>query len=219
MPGARHAPAALRNRGPIAEVLKTYFGSFDREEEVQALEIASGDGTHVSYLARKLPANVTWQPSEFERRQFDNIAECVKEEAELAGGEAVGRVRDPVFVDISDSDTWNSGIFRPASFHVMYNANMIHISPYKCTLGLFEAAGALLKPGGRLFTYGPYALNGSLTPESNVQFDETLRAQNSDWGIRDIADLTALAAKNGLKMEAKHEMPANNKILVWKKLS
>ena len=53
--------------------------------------------------------------------------------------------------------------------------NMIHISPWKCTESLFKNASILLNPGGMLFTYGPYAVNGIITPESNISFNQSLK--------------------------------------------
>jgi hypothetical protein len=98
-------------------------------------------------------------------------------------------------------------------------SNVIHISPWNCTLGLFEGSSALLKDGtGLLITYGPYAVDGILTPESNVNFDISLRSQNPEWGVRDIRDLKQLAQKNKMTFVSMHEMPANNKLLVFRKL-
>ena len=54
----QHAPAAIRNREPIAEVLA---------EELPAtgmvLEVASGTGEHAAYFAARFPA-LAWQPSD-----------------------------------------------------------------------------------------------------------------------------------------------------------
>lgn len=95
---------------------------------------------------------------------------------------------------------------------------MMHISPYECTKGLFSNAGLYLKTNGIMITYGPYALDGVITPESNVSFDESLRSQNPQWGLRDIKDLTELAKENHLRLEEIIDMPSNNKCIVWKKV-
>lgn len=64
----------------------------------------------------------------------------------------------------------------------------------KCFLqGLFRSAGQLLRSSGLLITYGPYRINGTLAPITNIRFDESLRAQNPQWGIRDTRDLERLA--------------------------
>lgn len=84
--------------------------------------------------------------------------------------------------------------------------------------GLFEGASYALKLGGCLFMYGPFAVDGTITPESNVKFDQSLRQQNSEWGLRDITrQLTPLADTLGLILSNCHDMPANNKFLVWLK--
>nr|CAD7393813.1 unnamed protein product [Timema cristinae] len=94
---------------------------------------------------------------------------------------------------------------------------MMHITPYACTEGLFVNSGKLLKPNGLLFTYGPYAINGSITPESNKRFDAMLRHENLEFGLRDLqGQLIPLAARNGLSLVETIDLPANNKLLVWK---
>lgn len=107
--------------------------------------------------------------------------------------------------------------FKENSIDYIYNANMIHISPYECTIGLFENAGVYLKNDGLMITYGPYSKDGVITPESNVEFHASLKSRNPLWGIRDINDLVKLAEQNNLSLIDTVEMPANNKTLVWKK--
>lgn len=94
----------------------------------------------------------------------------------------------------------------------------MHISPWPCSVGLFSAAGKLLKPGGKMFTYGPYAQDGQLTPQSNVDFDADLKRRNAEWGIRDIRDLKQLAETNGMRLDQVINMPSNNKFLTWLKM-
>jgi hypothetical protein len=80
--------------------------------------------------------------------------------------------------------------------------------------GLFRMAGRLLKGGGWLILYGPYTVNGEQISPRNAAFDAALRAQNPEWGVRDVADIAALAAANGLRLCETIAMPANNLTLV-----
>ncbi|WAQ96008.1 U585-like protein, partial [Mya arenaria] len=114
-------------------------------------------------------------------------------------GQHLGNVQQPLKIDITAPVTSWPGDITAGSYDVIYNANM----------GLFNFAGYLLKEGGMLITYGPYAENGVLKPDSNVQ--------DPSWGIRDIKDLAELGRKNGITLVDKVEMPANNKTLIWKK--
>jgi len=50
--------------------------------------------------------------------------------------------------------------------------------------GLVSGAAKLLSPGGLLLIYGPFQVGEEITPESNVKFDQTLRDQNAEWGLR-----------------------------------
>lgn len=127
-------------------------------------------------------------------------------------------VHEPLLIDVSSNcELWHNGFFSKTSIDYIYSANMIHIAPYNCTIGLYNAAGHLLRSGGILITYGPYAINGNITPESNVNFDKSLRAQNPLWGLRDIKDLEILAKNNNISLVDILDMPANNKMLIWKK--
>lgn len=76
----------------------------------------------------------------------------------------------------------------------------------------------MLKPNGKLFTYGPYGDNCVITPQSNIDFNHSLKLRNSAWGLRDVSkQLVPTAFKYGFTLTEKVEMPSNNLFLVWSK--
>lgn len=192
--------SAERNRDPILQVLKN---NIPLDIPIRALEIASGSGTHVGYLAEHLP-NVTWQPSDCDSVNLPSLAAYKQEKSNIL---------DPVVIDVSGHFT-----LEDPNFDIILAINMIHISPWTATLGLFSNSGQILKPGGMLITYGPYSLDGVLEPESNQNFDQSLRGMNEEWGIRDIRDLEGEAARERLELIKVVDMPANNKMLIFQRL-
>jgi hypothetical protein len=207
-PGLLHYPATERNKVPLLEVLKSVLPL--HQPTVNVLEIASGSGQHASYFTPNLPS-VTWQPS-------DCDPDCLKSIEIYSRLANKANYNPPIVIDVSeDCVKWAGGSLRPSFYNAVFCANLIHISPWKVTEGLFKGSGYYLKEGGTLLTYGPYRIHGKLTPESNVQFDQSLRLQNSSWGVRDVDSLEKLAAVHGLKLEQMIDMPANNKTLVFRK--
>ena len=103
----------------------------------------------------------------------------------------------------------------PGQLLAVFCANVIHIAPWRVAEGLFAGAGRYLRGDGRLFLYGPFKRDGKHTAVSNAVFDTSLRGNNPEWGVRDIADLEKLAATAGLELVEIAEMPANNLILVF----
>ena len=175
-----------------------------QNKPLNALEIASGSGTHVRYFAEHLP-QVTWQPSDCDQNNLPSLHAYKQEHPD--------NIMDPLVLDVSeDLDLKNN------NYDFNLCTNMIHISPWAATLGLLSNAGCILQPGGLLITYGPYSLDGVLEPESNRNFDHSLRGMNVEWGIRDIRDLEGEAAREGLELFKVVDMPANNKMLIFKKL-
>jgi SAM-dependent methyltransferase len=195
----RFSPATQRNREPILEVLRLRLPAHGL-----VLELASGTGEHAAYFARALP-QLEWQPTDVEAAALESI-EAWRQEA------ALPNLRAPLPLDATQVP-WP--IERAAA---MFCANMIHISPWPATEALFAGAGRVLPAGAALFTYGPYRFAGDLAP-SNLAFDESLRARDASWGVRDVEDLKRLALEHELALEETIAMPANNHVLVFRRTS
>jgi len=188
-------PAAERNKEPIAAALRSIL-----PKRGLLLEIASGTGQHAVHFANTLPG-WTIQPSDFDAQHLATLARRV----ELVG---VPRLLPPLSIDVTKEP--------PAlSPSAIYCANMVHIAPWAACVGLFELASRLLASGDPLITYGPYAVHGEHTAESNARFDQSLRDRNPEWGVRDVDALEELARVRGFGLSQTHPMPANNLLLVW----
>lgn len=177
--------AASRNSGPILEVLKSVF---KHDRQYKLLEIASGSGQHIVHFAQNLP-NVTFQPSELNPRYLHSIVAYVDHYA-------LPNIRVPLNIDVSKQPAlWAlPKDFLPGQLDVLLAINMIHYSSEKAIEGLFKAANGLLKAdSGKLVVYGPFAFDGMIRPQSNVNFDFRLRQQNHEFGLRDIDELDKMA--------------------------
>src|SRR5688572_19299658 len=186
------SPAALRNRGPILEVLRRHLAASGA-----VLELASGSGEHVTHFAAAFPALV-FQPSDPDPHARATIAERVTQSG-------LSNVRAPQFVDAS-ADDWTLPEAIAASLAAIVCINMIHISPWSAALGVLRGAGKLLPGDGVLFLYGPYRRGRRDTAPSNDAFDRDLRARNPDWGVRNVEDVVAEAAAQGLALAEIVEM-------------
>jgi hypothetical protein len=197
-----HAPATARNREPILAVLREVL-----PERGDVLEIASGTGEHACFLARNLPG-LTFHPSDPDEGARRSIAAWTAHEG-------LANVMPPRRIAADESD-WDPGSVA-GSLVAILNVNMIHISPWQCCEGLMRGAGRLLPAGAPLYLYGPYKREGRHTAPSNEAFDESLRARDPLWGIRNLDDVVACAAENGLALERVVEMPANNLSVVLRR--
>lgn len=197
----QHAPATLRNREAILAVLQQ-----ELPEWGTVLEVASGSGEHAAYFARELPALV-WQPSDPNEQALASIA------AYRSDYDGVN-LREPMMVDASEPTTWP--ITRADA---MVCINMVHISPWEASEGLFQGAAQVLGEASMpLLLYGPYIEDDIETAPSNLQFDESLKARDPAWGLRTVAAMDGLASTHGFARTARFAMPANNLALVYRRL-
>jgi SAM-dependent methyltransferase len=196
--GALRAPATARNRDPILAVLRRVLPA-----QGTVLEIASGTGEHAVHFAAALPG-LTWQPSDPDPQARRSVS-AWREAA------ALPNLRPPLALDVSGPD-WPAG---PVDAVVCIN--MIHIAPWRAAEGLVAGAARVLPPCGVLFLYGPYKEGGRHTAPSNEIFDADLRARDPEWGVRDLDDVKALAARHGFEFAERVAMPANNLSVVFRR--
>lgn len=192
-----HADACDRNRDPILQVIRPRLADSGR-----VLEIGSGTGQHAVYFSQQLP-HLTWIASD---RQDAHAG--IRLWLEEAGQP---NISGPVLLDLA-REPWPE-----IEADVVFTANTVHIISWTLVQALFRGVGRLLPPGGSLMIYGPFNYGGDFTSDSNARFDQWLKDRDAQSGIRNFEDIDALARNAGLELRDDIEMPANNRILVWKK--
>jgi len=194
----RSAPAASRNREPIAEVLGEWLPTSGT-----VLEIASGTGEHATFFAERFPA-LEWQPSDVHPDALASIAA----RRDTAGP---ANLRAPIAVDAAQQ-SWPI-----EQADAVLSINMVHISPWQSTLGLLDGAARLLPSGAPLILYGPWRQAGVAAAPTNLAFDEDLRRRDPTWGLRQVEEFAAAARERGLELLETRAMPANNLMLLLRR--
>jgi len=203
--GRLDAAAFHRNHAPIWAVLEKFLTG----QSGDVLEAGSGTGQHVVHFGRHTP-DITWWPSDLNEAHLRSIEAWRKHSG-------LSNIRPPRRIDLTDP-AWASAMQDgggPANLLAVFCANVIHIAPWRVAEGLFAGAGRYLRADGRLFLYGPFKRDGKHTALSNAVFDTSLRDQDAEWGVRDIADLEKLADSVDLNLIEVSDMPANNLILAF----
>jgi hypothetical protein len=216
------APATGRNRDAIAAVLQRVL-----PKTGLVVEIGAGSGEHAAYFAPRFPG-LAWQPTE---PDADGRA-SIKAWAEAAN---VANLRPPLDLDVTRA------VWPVTEADAVFCANMIHIAPWQCCLGLMAGAGRILTPrggdgdwgfrgtppapeadrdqkkAGVLVLYGPFKRDGEHTAPSNADFDAGLKSRDPAWGVRDLSEVTEAALDNGLALEQTVDMPANNLMAIFRR--
>jgi len=203
--GRLDAAAFHRNHEPIWSVLQPFLAG----KSGAVVEVGSGTGQHVVHFAGQAP-EITWWPSDLNENHLRSIDAW-------RAHTGLPNVRPPLRIDLADP-AWCPAMHDgsgPGELLAIFCANVIHIAPWRVAEGLFAGAGRYLGRDGRLFLYGPFKRDGKHTAMSNAVFDTSLRQQDAEWGVRDIADVKKLAADVGLVLLDTVPMPANNFILAF----
>lgn len=198
-----HSPSCDRNQEPILAVLREHFA--DRRE---VLEIGSGTGQHAVHFAAAMPW-LRWQ--------------CSDREDGLAGIrlwlDEAGLANTPPPFALQAVLVPQPGLAPPPPlrYDAVFSANTLHIMGGAEVQALFAGLATVLADDAVLAVYGPFNEGGGFTSDSNREFDGWLKARDPRSGIRDVEAVRALAEGIGLRPIADVAMPANNRMLVWRR--
>lgn len=190
------APACARNRDPILEVLRPALANAH-----SVLEIGSGTGQHAIYFAAALP-HLLWQTSDCPAH-LPGIQSWLDETA-------LDNTLPPLALDVT-------GVWPSQRYDAIFSANTLHIMHWPSVVQMFAPLPQVLNANGQLIIYGPFNYGDQYTSESNRQFDQWLKSRDAGSSIRDFEAVDLLAQAAGLQLTADHEMPANNRCLVWQR--
>ncbi len=193
------AESCEQNRDPILAVLREVFADCRL-----VLEIGSGTGQHAVYFGAELP-HLRWQTADVP--QHHTGIRAWLDEA------ALPNVLPPIPLDVGQPG-WRSG-----RYDAVFSANTLHIMGWPEVEAFFAGVGEVLEAGGVLAVYGPFNYGGTFTSESNARFDTWLKARDPASGVRDFEAVDTLARAQGLALQQDIAMPANNRTLVWRRLS
>ena len=192
-----YAESCDQNRDPILEQLRPLLAAAST-----VLEIGSGTGQHAVYFSTHLP-HLHWQPSD----RGENLPGIRLWCAEVG----LANLKAPLELDVS-RQPW------PAiEADAVFSANTAHIMAWPQVEAMMDGIGKLLPDGGLFLLYGPFNYNGRYTSESNRRFDGWLKERDPLSGVRDFESLDELAGQAGMRLQDDIAMPANNRILCWRK--
>jgi cyclopropane fatty-acyl-phospholipid synthase-like methyltransferase len=189
--------ACERNKAPILAVLRSVFA-----DRTQVLEIGSGTGQHAVHFAAHL-SHLTWYPTEQPAYLNDLSAR-----AKLEGS---SNLREPSVLDVKQA------VWPVRHVDAAFTANTFHIMAWTEVTALFRGLDAVLSAGGIVCVYGPFRYGGRYTSKSNEDFDSMLTQRDPRSGLRDVEQVTALGAECGLELQADHDLPANNRLLQFRR--
>ena len=179
--------ASERNRDPILAVLMRLL-----EGSRKVLEIGSGTGQHAAYFSAALP-HLVWQASD-RAENLPGIREWGIE---------------PIELDVD-------GQWPAIDADAVFTANTCHIMSWPQVERMFEGVGRM-RSLKTFCLYGPFNYGGRHTSESNARFDAMLRGRDPASGLRDFEAMEHLGRQAGLQLVEDNPMPANNRLLVFRK--
>lgn len=191
--------ACENNKQPILDGLSRVF-----DDRKKVLEVGSGTGQHAVFLAENLP-HLHWQAGDLPAHH-SGIKQWI-DDAQLPN------VSKPINTDV-DQQPWS---VEPVD--AVFSANTLHIMSWEQVQKFFQVLSTVTLPGAIVAIYGPFNYAGRFTSESNRYFDASLKQRGPHQGIRDFEAVNKLAEEIGLELLEDSAMPANNRLLVWKKVA
>ena len=189
--------ACENNQQAIFAVLERVFAKAQH-----VLEIGSGTGQHAAYFAPRLP-HLIWQTSD-QAEYHPGINAWL----DASSAENLHR---PLLLNV-DMPQWPI-----ATVDAVFSANTCHIMSWGSVVTMFQQLVNVLSAGGTLAIYGPFNYGGQFTLPSNANFDQWLKQRGAQQGIRDFEAVDKLASEAGMRLLEDNAMPANNRLLVWRK--
>lgn len=204
MPNKPFSEACEQNKEPILAVIKQWFN----KPGATIFEIGSGTGQHASYFPKFLD-KLFWQPSDTVENIHGIEAWCAYTQ--------LGNVYPPKILDVTQNQ------WPVESSDYVFSANTAHIMAWNEVESMFDGIRKILKPAGVFCLYGPFNYNNQYTSSSNEQFDQWLKSRDPERGIRDFEALCELGQHHSqyspLALIKDHEMPENNRILVFQSMA
>jgi cyclopropane fatty-acyl-phospholipid synthase-like methyltransferase len=197
-----YAPAADRNKEAIWAALSGYLPSSQR-----VLEVASGSGQHALYFMQQNP-KMTWQCTELsESRDALQIN--------------LNTLSNVEFPKVQSLDVTNAThvtlVSELAPFDCVYSANSLHIMSWSACLAFIQLTSKVLTTDGVCAVYGPFFYADQPVVDSNLAFDAWLKERNPESGVRMFDEVVSAFKEQGLAFVFDHEMPVNNRLLVFRK--
>lgn len=176
----------------------------------RALEIASGTGEHVVRFAARTPG-LTWHPTDPDPARRASIAAWSTE----AG---LPNIRAPEPLDAAAADWARDWRAAEGAADLVVLINLLHLISRPKAETVLRGIADVLAPGGVAILYGPFLRDGETTSEGDAAFDSALRSQDPEIGYKDVVDVVATLVKAGLTHAETQKMPANNLLLVLRKV-
>lgn len=190
-------PAAENNKEAIATVLRKHFAATRR-----VLEIGAGTGQHAVHCAQTLP-HLVWQTSD--------LASMIAGIERWVAEAALANLPAPQVLDVRDGPWPESG------YDAVFSSNTAHFMAWSAVQAMFAGVARVLESGGSFALYGPFNYGGRYVSDGNRRLDAWLAAHHPDLAIRDFEAVAGLAASAGLELCEDCAMPANNRLLIWRR--
>jgi cyclopropane fatty-acyl-phospholipid synthase-like methyltransferase len=192
----QYSSSCVQNQEPILKIIKPLL-----LEKYTVLEVGSGTGQHAVFFAEHMP-HLNWQASD--QAQYLSSINAWVDEAKLNN--------TPPAINLDVTQAW------PAlEFDVIFSANTTHIMSWEMVVDFYQGVGESLSENGLFILYGPFNYHQQYTSQSNADFDMWLKNRDPNSAIRHFEALMELAKQAKLTLLKDYEMPANNRILCWKK--